>query len=598
MKTFPCLGFESLGQCQYNPCDPTVYFSIGQLITLVAIAIAFYQILNPIIKLRITSSRWFKFLKPLIILAVSFIFIANMIPSICLKHQATPLLGYPIFWELLSGLIFVSVSWYLVTSIIKYAKIRDNNINVWFDSALDIIDRNEDKQLIDLAKEITPSLSKITSIYKDYVESYKKMEDIYYKKYISDNSGNNENKHNSWKIFQQIKNDKDFQKETQLTSTQKKYFRFIKILSDKSFCKVVACKAPGFSEKFFKLFSSIDVCPGSYIQIANNILLASFNHEESTLNRENQYDGLSHIKSLTLSIFRNPDLLKKPRLLHCLSDVHFKEDWQIKLYFSCLQMAMEVSFKVPYKETNDGSEIIQQGPYEILEKIYDAISSCGSIYDRIPKTVSHDKKMNLLNTISFEIKELLHMLRHNSDKIKDFSICFYNIIPQPLTLHIKSPNKISLYHVLAKVIFDFFETLSRVKAENDFDLFKIRRLGLNLFPFSIDYSDMEKLYDLLIKYIKINIDENSFKNRFYIPITRYMLLLSGLNYPKEKESKRDDLFIYILDKLKKEFHKFYISEPRLALDMLPSNFSYDPKSKVITYHPSSWREKEITLQCE
>ena len=61
MKNYSCFGLDFLGQCNYDPTNPTVYFSIGQLIPLLAIAIAVYQILSPIVKLRIVSNKLFQF---------------------------------------------------------------------------------------------------------------------------------------------------------------------------------------------------------------------------------------------------------------------------------------------------------------------------------------------------------------------------------------------------------------------------------------------------------------------------------------------------------------------------------------------------------
>ena len=178
---------------------------------------------------------------------------------------------------------------------------------------LDIIDRNEKKDLIVLAKEITPSLEKIIFLYEDYRHFRQKVKIGFFNKYSKD-SQNIDKKHvTSMDTSKRIEKDKSFQKSIQLSLTQDTRFKIIRMISEKSFCRVVACKVPSFSEKFFSLFSKdTDTDPGGYTsRIFDNILKASFTHKESTLNRENQHDGLAGIKSLTLTIFKNYRLLQQ-----------------------------------------------------------------------------------------------------------------------------------------------------------------------------------------------------------------------------------------------------------------------------------------------
>ncbi len=644
METFPCLGLEILGQCQYNPRNPTVYFSIGQLLPLIAVFIAFYQILNPITKLRIESSNLFKYkpsifglrnwlleyefpsyfklfgvicknlisrvefnvLKILAILSIFFIFISTIIPSILSEPHVIPLFGYPIFWELLAGFILLFISWYLIRVIMNPAQIRDENIDVWFGRTLDIIDRNEEKELIALAKEITPSLEKIIFLYESYEHFYQNVKFDFFSKYSKDNQNTNKKRINSMSIFKKIKKDKDFQKIVQLNPALDTCFKIIKFLSDKSFCKVVACKVPNFSEKFFSLFSKdTDIYPEGYTsQIFDNILQASFIYKESTLSRENQYDGLAGFKSLTSSIFKNHRLLQQRNPFGLLfpSQIEFKEDWQIKLYFSCLRAVIETSLNVSYKETTDGYKIIHPKDDKMLRNIYHACVGDSfinnGILENIPFNLSFDKKMNLFNTISFKIGQLLIFINEDEYNIKAFNIDRCNIIPDSLRIYMKEPHQISLYHILARMIFDFFIELSMIEVKNPDSSWRIRGAGIGCIKPSPIYKKMRNINDILITYIKMHIDEENFQRRHYPALTKYMLLLFGLYYPKKKENEWDEFKIYLLDKLKKEFHSLYTVEENFALDMLPLDLSYDPSTKVITQNSTSRWQKKITLQCE
>ena len=409
---------------------------------------------------------------------------------------------------------------------------------------------------------------------------------------------------NSMSVFKKIKKDKDFQKIVQLNPALYTCFKIIEILSDKSFCRVVACKVPSFSEKFFSLFSKDISSNGNTSQIFDNILQASFIDKESTLNRENQYDGLAGIKNLTSAIFKNHKLLQQRNPFGLLfpSKIEFKESWQIKLYFSCLKTAIEASFNISYNETTDGHKTIHPKDTEMLRNIYhacvgDSIISNG-ILGNIPFNLSFNKKMNLFDTISFEIQQLLIFINENENNIKDFNIDRCNIIPNRLKIYIQEPHQISLYHVLARMIFDFFIELSKIEIKNSDDFWYLRHAGIDCITSLSICRKVRSIDDILITYIKTHIDEENFKQRHYPALTKYMLLLFGLYYPQKKENEWDKFKIYLLDKLKKEFHSLYTVEANFALDMLPFNLSYHPSTKVITQNIILRGQEKVTLKCE
>ena len=102
-----CLGLEVLGKCTYDPSNPErIYFSIGSLIAVVALFLAFSQLKKPIIKFRLRVGKVKdSIVYGVFIIAIIFVFLAAILPFI--PGTALPLLGYPIFWELLAGILFV-----------------------------------------------------------------------------------------------------------------------------------------------------------------------------------------------------------------------------------------------------------------------------------------------------------------------------------------------------------------------------------------------------------------------------------------------------------------------------------------------------------
>ena len=221
-----------------------------------------------------------------------------------------------------------------------------------------------------------------------------------------------------------------------------------------------------------------------------------------------------------------------------------------------------------------------------------------SISGSIPFSLSFDKKINLFNKISFETQRLLIFIDENEHNIKAFNIDRCNIIPDSLRIYMQEPHQISLYHVLARMIFDFFIELSMIEVKNPDNFWRIRGAGIDCIVSLSICKKVRNINNILITYIKTHIDEENFQRRPYSALTKYMLSLFGLYYPEKKENDWDEFKIYLLDKLKKEFHSLYTVEKNFALDMLPLNLSYDPSKKVITQNSTSrWQEK-ITLKCE
>lgn len=52
----PCLGFEALGRCAYDPSNPqAIYFSLGEAIAALAFTLAVQQLLKPVYRFRLSA---------------------------------------------------------------------------------------------------------------------------------------------------------------------------------------------------------------------------------------------------------------------------------------------------------------------------------------------------------------------------------------------------------------------------------------------------------------------------------------------------------------------------------------------------------------
>ena len=614
MKTFPCFGLEFLGQCGYNPINPTVYFSIGQLLSLI-ITFAVYKILNPIIRLRIRANRLFKcklnffglenwrfpspfkplefFLKNaiiriefnifycLVIFSIFAVFFSSVIPSIS-NFYKSPVIGYPIFWEILSGLILTCLGICFIKTINKPAQLSRHNCKDFFESSLSIITDRKEKVLISLARELTGSLKILLTVVKDYEEFYRDVQSLARKKYFP-----NDNFVSVDKLNQFIQKDKDLQKMIQPKEFQRFCSKIMDLLSDEFFCEIVSCKVPEFSERFFSV-ASFDYNFLKQRNIFGNILKSSFENENSILNRENQDDGLRGMRNLTSLVFENDALLQQHSFDSWIGSVKFTKKWQIKLYFSCLKAAIKCSF--------------DEKDHQILKHIHnDFLNTENILINILCSELSFKKQIDLFNSISFEMQNILFFLHENKGQIKtyvsDSTILF------PMDFHSdnkKRHHEVSLYHVLAKSIFDLILTCSQFNLKSSDEEFFVRNIALDLLMNILrdSHKQNKEISKILVSYIKFYISEMNFKKKCYPPLTKYMILVFGLYYPQEKKTEWEFLQFYLLDKLKKGFHSIYIFNKKFALSLLPFSVSYDPSKKIMTQIVTSHFEKESSLQCE
>ena len=623
MKTYPCFGLEFLGQCHYDPTNPIVYFSIGQLIPLLVVILAVYKLLDPILKLRIESNRLFQFelggsrlqnwantlkfpnrLQPLsfvikyffnikmrpfywlIFISICSVFVASIISSIPNFYQI-PVLGYPIFWEILSGLILVILGFSCIKIISEPARLNKHNYKIFFDHILHIIDRKDEKELAPLARELIPSLEILLSICTEWETLYIHIQDLAKKKYYP-----NKSSFSLRDLDKKIEYDEELKRKSQSSEIQNRCFRIINILSDREFCKVIACKVPEFSENLISLFNPNNLYVREQDVILKNILEASFENEDSILNRENQNDGLSKINNLTQLVFTNRHIfyyMNFSSIVPSIYTIKFIKEWQIKLYFSCLREALKFSFKVQDPQT--------------LMHIHSGCLHVESLLEKILlNDTSFNHKQALFGHVHFEMMQVLYLAHENKEKIRSYHSRAHNLLPM-FYKDKERTNEVSLYHILAKSIFDFFIILSRVNVNSPQEQSSIRFIGFDLLD-TITMENDAEIGEILIRYIKFHINEHNFTNRLSPYLTQYIISCVGLrDSKKENNILRYDMLLsfrfYLLQKLKKEFHSLYMTDKEFALDLLPYNVSYDPKTKIMTQIPLISRfRKEIKLQCE
>lgn len=163
-----CLGIEALGTCSYDPTHPIVYFSLGQLISVLALIATLSQLNKPIVQFRLGASvvpRYAYFLA--IIFAILCIFIASLLPFV--PGPSVPLIGYPVFWELIASVVFVIGAIVYLSAITVNPRFSRFNAERYMYACIWLISSGSDEDLRELADAVEPNLGSVF----DYCDQYK-----------------------------------------------------------------------------------------------------------------------------------------------------------------------------------------------------------------------------------------------------------------------------------------------------------------------------------------------------------------------------------------------------------------------------------------
>jgi len=149
-----CLGIELLGLCGYDPASPAVvYFSIGDAIAALSIALVLPQFLKPIFLFRLNSRRLsLRVLYLLVFLAAASVILASLLPSLPIERSS--LLAYPIFWEMASAALFLITYAALALAVVLPVRVRVTNVVRFVRSAARMLSEATPRDHVDFAQEL------------------------------------------------------------------------------------------------------------------------------------------------------------------------------------------------------------------------------------------------------------------------------------------------------------------------------------------------------------------------------------------------------------------------------------------------------------
>jgi len=550
-----CLGLKILGECSYNPADPKSYFTLGHLLSVIALLLALSQLTRPIIKFRIRSHNLsYKALISTAIIAIISVFIATILPLI--PGKALPLVGYPIFWELLSASLFVGAGIYVILTITKPAKFTHKNAEQYLNATISFIAKGGEVRLNELSEEIYPSISAVI----DEARKYNQYQ-------ASAARERNENY--------------EVPEVTKIANT------ILNVWSDKLFCESIVCRSPASA---IEISSQLSKNPNSSIGYAlcKEIINQSFENDNSILNREESYSGLGFFKNFMRQCFSNWRFVEGS--YRPLQSWHYYKntlkDWKVRKYCECVDIAFQ-----SYLETKD----YWQHP----DSLYVAVDTMASI-------------------AMYQITDISHISDHeeygseNQKILSEVSQGFHNIIKSVLEVNdypeydfdeetydeFKDP---SIFGIVAKGIYEFYEKLAMAKGHDDFIRHYVVRIWLDIFGVRSSQitSNQNEIGKRLLFHIRKKVIENlDHEQRWYPSITKLLLSLNGIYESDDNDDDRISASFHkeFLEMVKEKFPLLYQTEQKFAMNMLPEAFIYEHDNNKLIHKRFRGRTTELILK--
>ena len=531
-----CLGLQFLGTCRYDPAAPDQsFFTIGQLISVIALLLAFSQLTKPIIRFRVSANK-VNYAAAIFaaVFAIACIFIATILPFI--PGKALPLFGYPAFWEVLAGLIFVIVAGRLLR-VITRAPSFAKNAEAYLRACTAIIAKGKEDDLGELADEIASAVIAIFDESKQY-------------------------DHNAAREAQRLGQEYPIKPSTEMA------FTVLDLWSDKAFCRSIICRAPSTALRIFEgLIQHNQDTPG--YALSRQLVHQSFMNRDSILMREEDYSGLGFFKAFRNTVFGHWHFVESR--YRPLESWKFYEEpilpWQVKKYCECLETSLE-----SYFVSGDHSSI----PSSLF-------AGLGNLAELARAPTLQIRNTRERNSVPAEVTKVLHEISWGFIKLIGIIEQHHDRLPS----YVFQENNYdrfkdnSIYGVVAFAIYEYFETLAMALRHDDLVSSYASRIWHEIFSARAVNS---KTANEIGKRLTIHLNEKIHKNldakeRWYPLVTRLLLAINGIyeSQGDDKSSSDPEMTFHqaLLKRLKVDYPKLVKIDPEFADELLPENITYD-----------------------
>ncbi|HEY1772534.1 MAG TPA: hypothetical protein VGH91_05010 [Gammaproteobacteria bacterium] len=516
------------------------YFSIGEYVAVIALFLAFVQLVQPIheFRLRVRGVKELSVFLSLILCA-SYVIVAACLPYFTKSDWS--LAENPGYWQILAGIEIVAVALYLLWASQLLVVFDKDNYARYYGRSESFIARGNDEDLRKLGDEIYESIDDIFEYAKEF-----------------------------W-------NERDLLLSTTGTSRDAPQYgaaatALLDVLSDRDFCRLLVTRVPATAYKCIEEATKQGARKIGE-PLIDQIVNQAFCNKDSILFKEADYSGLGFRKSFTKLVFGNHRFVSLYRPLTAWSyrDRENARDWQVEIYMSALNESIQSYYQSRDFETYQsyllGAEDVVTG---MARRAIHQIEDVGE------NDLTGSNATSILTRISIGLSNILDTVKENDALLPNYNFDVENY-------DMFRDN--SIYGAISNILYKFMEALSQSKAHDSLVHTLFMHIWMEIFPRNEEPSRAEReIGKRLSIALRDKIDENlDPESPFYPAITRLLITLNGLPTPEilATENARNEFLRDFYAKLRGNFIALEQNYPDIAADMLPKDVLYDKERRVL-----------------
>lgn len=529
-----CFGLSFLGLCAYDPSEPaSIYFSIGDAVAAMGIALIIPEFLRPIytfrLKTRIISLNIIYYI---VFSAFIFVVIASIIPNLDISNRNT--FGYPLFWEIAGGTLFFVALCALAFAYLRPSSIRLGRYRRFAHEAAEFLAHANERDRVAFSEDLEHNIDRLikTARFNDFPRERSAFFDFRYRQQIEDAS---------------------------YASS------LLQLVSDHQFCATLVDRCPWVVARILHKAAEAGVPTRSIENFVQELGRQAIISPKSMMAREIDYKGFRSAPVLTEGLF---------------------SDWFLNVHYQPLRGLRYQDFRIPSSDTIDRLNSAAEASLKVIFRSRDywmdrSLQGVDSFYEASARYAhsqarSGSKDYETDAKIHFGLLELIRMTNKHLSEMD---------VNEKKKLYVRDEEQIDHVYFLNDVAECIYQVLCVFS--NDFeghnDPFWGTSVGLmqEAFPkFSKQPEGMNPLQQRLAIKIRNKIRDNM--EGYYPALTRLLLPVIG-SYEHPAVPENNSAFAILKSAFYSELKKFPDlsgSKPEKSKDYLPANFLYDAEKKT------------------
>jgi hypothetical protein len=558
---FPCFGLSFLGQCAYNPAQPSpTYFTIGDAVAALAFTLAVGQLFKPIHLFRLRAHGLkILHLSATVFLGAACAIVAAVLPNTPIEHRG--MLEYPIFWEVVGGMFIFVAYGFAAWITLRPAGINAFNLATFVRAAASFLSEASDDDRVSFARDLL-TRKNLKRVFR-YATAWEKAA-----------------AHASMIEFDRLR-----ERGEQLTITGRPkpsaFYLFahrgelaaasdaitlLQVMSDPDFCAVLVRKCPWLTAAMLDGIARdnlrLDQAEPFVQEIARQALL----NDDSMLAKEVGYTGFGTVPYLSQTLFGNWFILNQ---YDPVNRVGFNTPNSPSQGFAArLNKASKLMLDTA----------IKGGSYWGQRYIYGVQGVYENLFRHWSYTRPNPLPVEYAVTLHMGIADLYKMMRDALRQMKS---------ERRKSLFVKEPKqfKNDIVDALACIIYESLTCVTNdFKGANDNAWFHVIGVFTDLYPqFSSEPTGMDPLQQHLALKLIDKLTHNM--NGWYPAISRILLVTIG-PYATAQPPANRTAFVILKEAVYRQLQKLpalHSKNPEKLPDYLPPTVTFDPATNSLTH---------------